>query len=298
MIIPGTIQPIIAYVAPFQETASRFVEPVERAVLAITNWYILQLGRSLRMTSLDVLRIQDAALYKENVGEAVAQTLEANGYPTRLPDGTTPCPYSYLVFAVGTGGYAGTTRTGAQAGLAIIGDACLEALAGNAEKALAYIQPRGTFGLEHFTFDAQCGAVAHELYHAFGLPEHEFASPNLSGTWWEFPNTSLLLAHKAHILTLPYNVFLLPPTEEPSIETSREEPMPPTPLTSPTIEKPKYNPWMSRKLIIGILTAIGAAASQSADLLKTEDTLAVIAGPLLFIVMEGLKDIAAAWRKK
>ena len=104
----------------------------------------------------------------------------------------------YLAFVRGMGGYAGGIGyQGGNAGYAMVGDICLEAICEYPEPTSGSVLlggdgwPDNSYGLI-----GQTGAFIHEALHGFGLPHPECwpegnqpqSDETLMGNWWNMPN--------------------------------------------------------------------------------------------------------------
>lgn len=234
----SVIQPILYSIAPHTVSEGlAFVPALQDALYRGRTWWKKQLSHDLiPFRPLTTIYEPWPKRFALDAMDIVKQRLTEEGYPIQHGPGNF-CPYTYLVFALGGGGYAGTLRWGDEAGIAIVGDACIYGLAGQPAKALSFIKQPSNFTEAHFSVEAQTGALMHELYHSFGLAEHDFTgSPNISGPWWAWPNLGLLSSHKEHILKPPYDVFLVPPLiSQPKVEVIEPlEGIDPTRVTIPT----------------------------------------------------------------
>ncbi|RYG25896.1 PEP-CTERM sorting domain-containing protein [bacterium] len=135
----------------------------------------------------------DGIEFTGNMEAAVVEELHARGYPT--PPDQNEDGYSVLIFVKGAGGYAGARELGGgDGGWGILGDWCIDSLAGQV--------PEGDYWWSGRRL--QLGAAAHELGHTFGLPHPDFYNGNwdetVMGNWWNFPKTGLSGLDKDHIL--------------------------------------------------------------------------------------------------
>ena len=121
-------------------------------------------------------------------------------------------PYVYLALLPGHGGFAGSVhhsdyRTNSfQAGLCALGDACIEAIMGNATACQTIL---GGWPSEFCSVDGQTGAIAHELMHGLGWGEHtETSGLDLStDEYSRFPDCHLPQIIKDWMLSNPWNIF-------------------------------------------------------------------------------------------
>ena len=106
--------------------------------------------------------------------------------------------FVYLAFVRGLGGYAGGIGfTPDQAGFAVVGDICIEAVCGYAIRtAGSVLLGNGSSPASAWSASGQTGAFVHEALHGLGLPDldgwPEEGRPPTDATimsdWWTFPN--------------------------------------------------------------------------------------------------------------
>ena len=105
--------------------------------------------------------------------------------------------YIYLAFVRGLGGYAGGIgfRPG-EAGYAVVGDICIEAVCGYAEPtAGSVLLEGGVWPSSAWSAAGQTGAFVHEALHGFGLPHPDGwprgrqppTDETIMNDWWTFP---------------------------------------------------------------------------------------------------------------
>ena len=106
--------------------------------------------------------------------------------------------YVYLAFVRGLGGYAGGIGfEPGNAGFAVVGDVCIEAVCGYPEPTSgSTVLGGGPWPASAWSLAGQTGALVHEVLHGFGLPHPdgwpEGRQPSNERTimndWWTFPN--------------------------------------------------------------------------------------------------------------
>ena len=105
--------------------------------------------------------------------------------------------YVYLAFVRGLGGYAGGIgfRPG-EAGFAVVGDICIEAVCGYAEPTSgSVLLGSGPWPASAWSAAGQTGAFVHEALHGFGLPHPDgwradrqpAPDRTIMNDWWRFP---------------------------------------------------------------------------------------------------------------
>ena len=201
----GTIQPIVLFTDSHNLVSiNSYRNAGDDAMFAIRLWYAKELEKPFKLILPTVnLKANDSQLYYSNPLECLARTCEAHGWPNQ---GAGFMPYVYLGFAPGLGGYAGAVHWDGQVGLAVLGDACLQAISGYSEPCLFLIGGDPI----RCSVDGQRGAIAHELMHTLGWGEHT-DTPGLdlsSAEYQEFPRCHLPAQIKAHLLAPPWDVFL------------------------------------------------------------------------------------------
>lgn len=106
--------------------------------------------------------------------------------------------YIYLAFVRGLGGYAGGIGfDNGNAGFAVVGDVCIEAVCGYPEPTSgSTVLGEGPWPASAWSVAGQTGAFVHEALHGLGLP-HPDGWPagrqpandrTIMNDWWTFPN--------------------------------------------------------------------------------------------------------------
>lgn len=134
-----------------------------------------------------------------NFEHLVVSELYARGYPT--PPAQNEDGRSALIFVKGAGGWAGGREfPSANGGWAILGDWCIDSIAGNV--------PEGAYWWSGRRL--QVGAAAHELGHTFGLPHPDVNRElTIMYNWWDYPTVGFLPSERAHLAGPEKNVFFV-----------------------------------------------------------------------------------------
>jgi len=226
------VQPIL-FVPNNLETDPLYVPSINESMAIISAWYATQLdGRTFNYvpaqvvigqhelkyycpkTTSDIQCIQIPGEVGADPGDIynVLSDLDSQGYP--IQQNTI-----LLVFWVGGYGYAAGSQYSPTSGFAALADWALDGIAGKYENGTATSHcSDSAFAYVFCKKNAQIGAVAHELGHAFGLPHPtddgtQPGDPNywlstLMSVWWDFPNVVLIDSstnpEKTRILQNPF----------------------------------------------------------------------------------------------
>ena len=177
------------------------------AMAEMQDYYGDQLGYTFRLEPLAVVQAQgrkeayqitwtpggniytDGIVIGPSFEHLVVQELYNRGYPT--PPAQNEDGRSALIFVKGAGGWAGGREfPSANGGWAILGDWCIDSIAGDV--------PEGAYWWSGRRL--QIGAASHELGHTFGLPHPPSNPENLiMGNWWQYPNAGFNSSDRAQL---------------------------------------------------------------------------------------------------
>lgn len=199
---------------PVEETRAAFA----RAFRQVADFLSVQFGAPLQVnTEVAALWSRRSYQYHQDhaadINQVAMETLRAYGFPE---SGTVEARrYLYVVGVVGGGGFAGSYPPGAYyAGLAVVGDACLDLLTngifpGNERTCPLYTDPFVC------TRDAQLGALADEMSHLFGVgPFHRTGNE-----YWRYPGITVNAEEREQVRSnsTPFFVGAPPPPTKPSL---------------------------------------------------------------------------------
>lgn len=193
------------------------VAALRTAMAEIQDFYGDQLGYTFRLEPLavvqawgrkeayDITWTPGGNIYTNGIvignsfeGSVVGE-LYSRGYPT--PPGQNEDGRSALIFVKGAGGWAGGREfPSANGGWAILGDWCIDSIAGDV--------PEGAYWWSGRRL--QIGAAAHELGHTFGLP-HPPSNPEylIMGNWWQYPDAGFSSSDRAQLAGPEKKVFFV-----------------------------------------------------------------------------------------
>lgn len=194
-----------------------YLPAISEALATISIWYATHLsGYTFRYTQPEVVIGQHELRYYCPNTISDTQCIQIPGEVGTGPEGIynvlsdlASQGYSIephvilLIFWVGGYGYAGGAKYSATSGFAAVGDWALDGIAGRYESGTDTSNCDDSTSAEIIcTQDAQIGAVAHELGHAFGLPHPtddgtQPGDPNywlstVMMTFWDFPDVTLI----------------------------------------------------------------------------------------------------------
>ncbi len=165
-------------------------EKVNQAIRAAEDWLADALGTRIRWNQVRVINSQLSLSEwrSRNIG-LIKEEVDLLGLPWTDD-------YVYLAFVRGMGGYAGGIRyESGNAGYAMVGDICLEAICEYPQPTAGSVLLSG-WPPNSYSLIGQTGAFIHEALHGLDLPHPdgwpEGNQPDwdetLMGNWWNMPN--------------------------------------------------------------------------------------------------------------
>ncbi len=168
------------------------MQKVAQAVTYAEGWLTQALGTPIRWEPVRTIQSQSSlAQWRSGKIYLIENEVKSLGLPWNEN-------HVYLAFVRGMGGYAGGINyQNGNAGFAMVGDVCLEAICEFPQPTAGseLLQPP-VWGPNAYSLAGQSGAFIHEALHGLGLPhperwpagEQPGMDETLMGNWWNMPN--------------------------------------------------------------------------------------------------------------